>query len=676
MRPRIALVLTVLASVVWVLALPLWVARYAAFDPNFYRAWLRQSDVVTQWKSELATALPRHISEALWIPWLPRSPDALLAFLDSILPTSETEVVLTEAGPWLAAWAIGESSFVPRIAPEITAPLHSPQGENARALLWESMPACDVAAPPACLPLDSGAHLSVDEAQRAWWHAFLDDLTAALDAVETQMTASWNGPPAWFRWMWYAPLLAAALAVVAALVMPSGRKRWACVSIPLLTGGVIVGGVGVLAMLAMIPPPVVRSASATPFATAALAIFPRVWYALLGILGPTVALAATVSLALGLSFILLIFEGWASKGVAVVSVLLVLLGMMPTYPRSVFAGVASLPASTFAPTPTPWPTSTSTPTLTPTPYYWPVLPGTPVPTPSGSFAADAQLLGCVQAEEAPILSLAVIGQDVSVLQDQTATHFGLLKLARIDQIANVVPPTVYALSPSGQQIALASERDLYVYNFPSWTRALRSRVSTFSRIQTLAYVAGEEQLVLGLENGYLWVIRPATGGLAWLLPAHNSAVVALAAHPTRPWVLSAAADGVLRWWDMSTGEALGTLDGGDAAVEFVAFAPQNDHAVTVDVHGEWTLWDLSAQRVVRRRVLLPDDTLTTLAWTPEFILGGTQNGDLVFVDETLVSMVLPVSEHALTALAVTEAGYALVGTEMGEVCVWGTLDLR
>ena len=111
-------------------------------------------------------------------------------------------------------------------------------------------------------------------------------------------------------------------------------------------------------------------------------------------------------------------------------------------------------------------------------------------------------------------------------------------------------------------------------------------------------------------------------------------------------------------------------------MEFVAFAPQNDHAVTVDVHGEWTLWDLSAQRVVRRRVLLPDDTLTTLAWTPEFILGGTQNGDLVFVDETLVSMVLPVSEHALTALAVTEAGYALVGTEMGEVCVWGTLDLR
>ena len=227
-----------------------------------------------------------------------------------------------------------------------------------------------------------------------------------------------------------------------------------------------------------------------------------------------------------------------------------------------------------------------------------------------------------------------------------------------------------------EEIAVADGLDLYVYTFPSWSRALRSRIATFSRIQTLTYVTGQEQLALGLENGFLWVTEPSTGRIVWLLSTNASPIMALATHPREPLVLSGSADGTVRLWDMLAGESQAVLQGHDAGVAFIAFAPQADQALSVDVSGLWTLWDLAGQHILRQRRLLPDDELTMLSWDEIGVVAGTSSGDLVFVAEDFTVDVLHISDTAVTALTFSPPGYALIGTEAGLVCVWGMVKSR
>ena len=504
---------------------------------------------------------------------------------------------------------------------------------------------------------------------------FVGDFVAAFAEAETDFVAAWPGPQPWLQWVWYAPLLALALALVATVLVPD-RKRWVCLSVPLLTSGLIVGAVGALALLERFPPPDIRALFGQPFSAATVDLLATAWQALLRVLGPTFLIGGMLALALGLTWLVLIFEGWPAKILTVAGVLGLLWGVAQFYPASVFAPLTTVrPALTVGATPTPWPTFTSTPTLTPTPYYWPVAAGTPVPTPSGPFAMDPRLLGCYQAAPEPVLALDAAGGEVRALQSATTSRYSFPALAHVARVANAMPPTVFALSGSGEQIAVAQERDLYVYAFPSWTRALRSRVSTFSRIQTAAYVDGGQQLVLGLENGYLWVVKPETGGIAWLLPGPESPVTALATHPSPPRALSGAADGVVRLWDLTEGVELATLEGHSAAVRFLAFAPQGDYALSVDEAGQWIVWDVAQGTQVRQRRPALDGALSVLLWTDNLVLGGTTTGDLLFADANLTMHRLRVTDEAITAIVLDASGAALIGSAGGEICVWGVLDL-
>lgn len=688
MRSRVALVLTVLAALVWVFALPLWIMRYALHSPTFYRHWLREGDIVAQFTSALANELPRQVPEANWWPWLPRSPEVLSAFFDFALAPVDVESALSGIAPSWAGWALGEVSSPQRFTPAIARYLHSPHGERARDFLWRALPLCDAAPPPACVPLDPVARPAVVAQQRAWWDGFVEDFIALLGDAESRLIAAWPGPPDGWRWGWYAPLVALALAVVAAVVMPPGRTRWACFSVPLLTGGLIVGGAGAVAALGRFAPPAIWTAAGTPWTDIGVAMFPALWRASMRSLGPLFVIGGALSLALGLVFAVLIFEGWWSKIFSNAVVLVTLWGIAQVYPASALAPLTAPSALLPASTPTPWPTfaSTSTPPSVAAPASptgdRPAQPETPLPalldaispdaTALGPLSSDAQQLGCYQEQAVPVVALRAVGSTIYALQPKTTSARNFTTLESTDRVTNARPAGLFALSHSGKEIAVADDRDLYVYAFPSWTRVLRSRVSTFSRIQTLAYVTGQNQLVLGLENGVLWVVRPSTGGIVWLLSPGDGAITALAAYPKLPQVLSGSADGTIRLWDMLTGEARTILRGHDVAVELVAFAPQADHALSVDADGVWTLWNLAERRILRQRRLLPDATLTTLLWNASGILAGTSRGDLVFVDEDFDARSLHVADAAVTALTVLPSEAALIGTATGQVCVWGT----
>ncbi|HQE92221.1 MAG TPA: WD40 repeat domain-containing protein [Anaerolineae bacterium] len=673
MKLRIALFLTVLASLLWVLALPVWIVRYALWTPDFYRRWLRESDLVAQGSAALADDLPRQIPEAAWPSWIPRTPESLRAVLDYVLSPAEVEAALVRVGPSWAAWALGETSAPERLTPEVARLLSGERGENIRAFLWRMLPSCATAAPPACVPVDPGAHSEVGQQQQAWWNGFTGDFVAVCDTAETQVIAAWQSPT-WLRWVWYAPLLALVCAVVAAALL-SDRRRWACISAPLLAAGLIVGGVGGLALLDRFPPPDIRAITGVPFSAGTVMVFVALWRALMHVLGPVWVMGGAAVLALGLTWWVLIFESWRGKGIAVSGMLLALWGGMQFYPGSFLTPLAALPALPLEATPTPWPTFTSTPTLTPTPYYWPVAPGTAAPTPSGPLTADAQRLGCLQGAEAPVLALAVAGDEVHALYAGATWRYRYSTLLALTSTTHPLTFTTFALSQDGTEIAVARARDLYVEAFPAWTRALRSRVSTFSRIQTLTYAVGHEQLVLGLENGYLWVIDPATGAIVWLLQAGDSPVTALAAHPTQPLVLSGTADGAVRLWDMANGAQVAVLEGHSAAVQFLAFAPQGERALSVDAQGRWILWDVAQRTIVRQRTPASIGALSALLWLEDGIIGGTATGELLFVDADLSIRRLPVSAEAITAMTVDASGAAWVGFADGKICVWGVLDL-
>ncbi|HOT92397.1 MAG TPA: hypothetical protein PLJ78_08820 [Anaerolineae bacterium] len=672
MKTRIALFLSILASLLCVLALPLWSVRYALFTPDFYRRWLRESDFVGQVSIALANDLPRRIPETAWPAWIPRTPETLRAFFDYVFVPSEVEALGVRVGPSWAAWALGEAASPERLTPQVAHWLSGDRGENIRAFLWRALPSCDTASPPACLPADPGAHAGVGQQQQAWWNDFTDDFIAISEVTEARFIAAWRAP-GWLRWVWYAPFLALLLALVATALM-SDRKRWVCMSVPLLTAGLLVGGIGGLALLDRIAPPDIRALTGIPFSAGTLAVFAPLWRALMRILGPLWVMGGAVSLSLGLLWLALTFEHWIGKGIVVALALLTLWGGGQFLPGSLLTPVAVLPPPSIEPTPTPWPTFTSTPTLTPTPYYWPVSPGTPVPTPAGPFTTDAQLLGCIQGEGAPLLALNLLGDEIQALTADVTLRYRYPTLAPLPQVTHPLTFTAFALADDGTEIAVARERNLYLYTFPSWSRTLRSRVSTFARIQTLAYAVGRTQLVLGLENGYLWVINPANGAIVWLLKADDNPVTALAAHPTQPLVLAGAADGRVSLWDMVNGAQIAVLEGHTTAVRFLAFAPQGDRALSVDAAGQWIVWDVAQRSAVRQRTPTLTGTLSALTWTKDFILGGTTAGELLFADENLTFHHLPVSADTIATVHLDAAGPALIGTADGKICLWGVLD--
>jgi len=674
MKLRIALILSLLASLVSVFALATWLARYALFSPVFYQHWLRESDFVSRASAALAVDLPRQIPAELWSPWVSREPETLRTLFDTALATVDLETAVMRLGPAWTAWALGEAPSPDRLTPDVEQYLTGAQGELLRDWLWRALPSCEVADTVYCIPVNPGAHSAVGQRQQAWWLEYAADLTGMVAEAETDLMAAWPGPPPWLRWVWYAPLLALALALFATLMVPD-RKRWVCISVPLLTSGLIVGTVGLLAMLDTFQPPDIRALFGQPFSAATVELSAALWRALLHVIGPTFLIGGLLALALGLTWLVLIFESWPAKLFTVAGVLAALWGVAQFYPASVFAPLTTVrPALAIGATPTPWPTFTSTPTLTPTPYYWPVAAGTPAPTPGGPFTTNARLFGCFQAAPEPVLALGATDGEVRVIQAETTSRYSFPALARVTRIANALPPAVFALSGSAGQIAVAQEHNLYVYAFPAWTRVLRSRVSAFSRIQKLAYV-GEEQLVLGLENGYLWVVKPETGGLVWLLQARESPVTALATHSSPLRALSGAADGTVRLWDLAEGVELAVLEGHSALVQFVAFAPQGNYALSVDEAGQWLLWDLAQGAKVRQRRPALDGALSVLLWRDDLILGGTTAGDLLFADANLTMQRLRVTDAAITAIAVDASGAAFIGSASGEICVWGVLNL-
>lgn len=669
-RQRVAATLSVLALALWAFSLPAWTLRLAVLRPTFYQQALRQSNLGSWLPFTLSQELLARIPEPAWSPWATRDPAQLRACLEPVLTPAVIEPLVVQQGPAWAQWAMGAQIPVPSLAEPLATQLRGDRGEQVRVCFWEALPPCETApAEQPCLPANPADWPAVGIEQRAWWESFTADASAALAEHERAWLASHPQPLAWARGLWIPPVAALALTALAA-ALTQGSTRWWTMATPLLGGGFFTLALGAAGYFDIINPWSVLPATATP--AWLVPLWPTLWSAISRGLGLFLMMTGALSLAGSLLWVFLATSGRSTRtGVLLLSAALmgIAYSVLPLTP---LVHPAPLPGATGFPTATPWATLTLTPTVTPTVPYWPVTPGTPWPTPAGDLAARAEAVGCFTAPE-PALALHAGETALWLIGTQHAHRYEAARLLPVREMAHPQEMTLATFRPAGDEVALIGEDGVHFYTLPTWDRALWSRVRTLSSAGAAVYVTGEDQLALGLDNGYVWVVRASTGGIVWLLKSHEAPVTALAAHPTEPWVLSGGEDGTLQLWDMETGESLGALASHTEPVRAIIFIGDGAQALTADTGGGLSLWDVAGRGMMRQRQL-DGDAITRWAATPGGAVGGTESGALVWVDADLRLEHATLFTSPITALAVGPDGALFVAAEDGQTCVLSILD--
>jgi hypothetical protein len=196
-----------------------------------------------------------------------------------------------------------------------------------------------------------------------------------------------------------------------------------------------------------------------------------------------------------------------------------------------------------------------------------------------------------------------------------------------------------------------------VYSIP-----LRVIDTRHSAVRGLAVLKDGNHALSGSEYGTLCLWDLTTGEALRTLQGHRGAVNAVAVVPDDAQALSGSEDGTLRLWDLHTGEILRTLEGHRGAVNAVAVMPDGARALSGSEDGALRLWDLHTGEILRtleghrgsvnavavipdgRHWLSASDDNTLRMWDldsgPHILAGHTSSVNSVAV--------LPDAEHAVT----------------------------
>ena len=410
------------------------------------------------------------------------------------------------------------------------------------------------------------------------------------------------------------------------------------------------------------------------------------WYGWLRLIGPTLVVFGLASclLAAAVGVVCARARVWRTVlGMCTLACFTVIIFM---YPGAVFAPLEAPQMALFS-TATPWPTLTPTATVTPIPtltptlvvVYWPVAEGTPLPTPAASWAQNSTVVGCYHDADAPVLALDVTRDEIRAIYTDHISRRLLHTLVSLEVKRSPVTGTLAIPARSHLQTALIQHQDVYLYTLPDWTRALNSRITPFGQVQAASYVTGRGHLVLGLQNGVLWVVRSTTGGLTWLLQKHASPITTLAAHPRHPYILSGAADGIIYQWDMAAGEHLSTFSGHTSAIRAMVYSPDGalprggGQAISADADGVLLRWDVADQSILRQRRLV-DLRPSLLLWMDAGLIAGTPQGRVLAMTPNFDLTIVADMGAPVTAIAIASSDYIVAGSAKGDICLWATVS--
>jgi len=176
--------------------------------------------------------------------------------------------------------------------------------------------------------------------------------------------------------------------------------------------------------------------------------------------------------------------------------------------------------------------------------------------------------------------VAACSTDGTVAGWQTASG----QLRRTFQLKGLAPLYAVAFSPDGREIAAAGGVNDWGY-LRSWFRAtgqeslyIQERQGGFSSI---AFSPDGSYLACGGGDPPVLFLRGLTAGRPGALcRGHHSAVQSVAFSPDSRLLASGGADGVVKLWDVATGEERATVKAHEPPLQSVAFSPDGKTLAT------------------------------------------------------------------------------------------------
>eukprot|EP00178_Gracilaria_changii_P021080 TRINITY_DN6256_c0_g3_i1.p1 TRINITY_DN6256_c0_g3~~TRINITY_DN6256_c0_g3_i1.p1 ORF type:complete len:2140 (-),score=297.08 TRINITY_DN6256_c0_g3_i1:2992-9411(-) len=162
--------------------------------------------------------------------------------------------------------------------------------------------------------------------------------------------------------------------------------------------------------------------------------------------------------------------------------------------------------------------------------------------------------------------------------------------ARHDAAATRVLPMLRHAATRSTQPSL---QPLSLRLLPRSYRRLKRLVGHHFPVFTTLFDHSARLIVTGSDDNLIKIWCAHTAFLQHTLRGHDSNIVELVMHPTKPQVISASSDTTLRVWDLTTGAALHVLDGGAKEVNAVQCSPCPDrpYLVSGGADGSVRLWN-------------------------------------------------------------------------------------
>ena len=122
-----------------------------------------------------------------------------------------------------------------------------------------------------------------------------------------------------------------------------------------------------------------------------------------------------------------------------------------------------------------------------------------------------------------------------------------------------------------------------------------------SAVEVLCFEPGEQNIVSGAANGSLKVFDLNEGRLARNLGGHQVNVSSIMYHPYGEFIVSGSMDSTMKVWDVRNKSCIQTYTGHDKEVTCVRFSPDGKWVASAAKDGQLLLWDLVAGKLLQVR---------------------------------------------------------------------------
>jgi WD40 repeat protein/serine/threonine protein kinase len=231
------------------------------------------------------------------------------------------------------------------------------------------------------------------------------------------------------------------------------------------------------------------------------------------------------------------------------------------------------------------------------------------------------------------------------------------------------PIEAVAVSPDGRQLAAAGAGlPVTIWDLPSG-RSRRQQREEVSSVVGLAFLPGDEGLVIGNEDGSVRQWRGRTSDDPRVrLGGHDGEAWTLAFSPDGATLASGGDDNLVRLWDVATGHRIANLQGHHATVTSLAFSPDGQQIVSGSLDRTVRIWSLpnspSPKSDFQGQILAgPEQEVRSLSFSPNGRLVATTGPDgQVWIHDLAsgsASPATPSSNAPIYALAFSPDGQSL-----------------